>query len=96
MSEDTPRSISEIETDLEVRRQQLTASVRELAAALDPQTQARAVAASASARLADLLDAVRTTVADARDGDRDAVVRLAVVAGALAIGGALILRRLRR
>jgi len=95
-----------IEARLNAQREALSASVDELAARVDPRTQARqagedlrdradTTASELRDRAADLVGRARRAIEDARAGDSEAIKRVAAVAGG-AFAVSLIAGRLLR
>ena len=101
-----PEGPEDIEARLRAQRETLAASVDELAARVDPRTQARqagedlrdradTTASELRDRAADLVGRARRAIEDARAGDSEAIKRVAAVAGG-AFAVSLIAGRLLR
>lgn len=92
MSEN-PRTIAQIEADLEKARESLTATVNELAGRLTPGSLAEDAKVQAKVKMSETGDKVKGLVADAKSGDARA---LAIVGGTALAACALLAVRIIR
>lgn len=102
-----PATPEQIEARLRAQREELAASVDDLAARVDPRVQARAAgeqlrerAQSAGSdlrtRVSDLGERARRTVERAQEGDSEALTAVLAAAGGLVATGLVLGRLLRR
>ncbi|MDO4243581.1 MAG: DUF3618 domain-containing protein [Actinomyces sp.] len=100
-------SPEEIEARLRAQREELAASVDDLAARVDPRTQARATGeqlrerartagTDLRSRVGDWGDRARATARRAQEGDSEALTAVLAVAGGVVATGLLVGRLLRR
>ncbi|WP_043535731.1 DUF3618 domain-containing protein [Actinomyces polynesiensis] len=96
MSDEDIRTPEQIQAELAATRAQMSATVDELVQTLKPSTQVRRATSKLRSAALDLRDQVVATTQQALDGDRDALVRVGVVAASVAgLVGLCVLGRVR-
>lgn len=93
---DKPRTVEEIEAEIQRTRLAMQSTVDELTGRLDPRAQAKSLADKAKVTARDLSRKAQTTVEEAKAGDPNALAKLASVATGVAVLGGLLVWRSRR
>lgn len=91
------RSEAEILAELDRTRAEMTATVDELVARVQPEHMIEEVKERAKTKASEVKNLVVTTVQEAREGDPEALKKVGyVIAGGVALGTLVVLRALRR
>ncbi|MDT3766492.1 DUF3618 domain-containing protein [Gleimia hominis] len=94
MSEEKPRTVEDIESELQRTRLAMQSTVDELTSRLDPRAQMDQAKQKARVKADEWKSFATKTVEDAKEGDKTAITRLAsVAAGVAAIVGIALLRK---